>query len=334
MPAAAIAGGLIGLAGNLVGAGESRNANLMNYYINLMNYNQREAERWQTISEARRKDDEAKLGSTDAQGNRTHFVPGVGWVVDLSDEQKTLRELYNREEMQQLNNDLPKKRQILNDNVSRQGRESTVAQQLLDAFQRVRRVNPVDLENQLNNASTRGITQGFDSALADAMQASVRTGASNSGKVAAEIAKARGKALEDAFMSNKINSKTQSRSQYDAERSNAANLYNMFASRASAMPDVAYNPRNIEGVTDAAQGRAMGIGSGAGSALINAFAKQGGTLQPVQADYGLANAITAGGTTLANAFDVRNTDRARLAALDQYGDYSDPHQYKKSTGGW
>lgn len=346
----ALIGAAATIGSGLIGASAADKAAAYNYQVDLLNYYQREQERRDTVAAASRNERrtdkqiaESKLGSTDAQGNRTRFVPGQGWVSELAPDQKDLQDLYQDEELAQLTQDLPKKREILNANVARQRGEGGQAQGLLEAFQRITRDDPREIENQLNNASNRGITQGFDSALGDAMRASIRTGASNSGKVAASIGSERAKALENAFMNNKINSRGMVNDEFESKRSNAANLYNMFATRASSMPDVSYAPRNIEGMAGQQQAGAMGatqnaqqMGGAAGAALINAFAKQGGSMSPIEPNYGMANTVAQGGQALSGAFEMLAADRARANALGQYGGYAgiNPAQFKQGKGLW
>jgi len=329
---------LLGAFANVVGAGlgasAASKADDTNWDINLLNYYQRERERNDAIQQGRHQEHDTKLGATDAAGNRTYFKPGVGWVTDLAPQQKTLQDAYQREEEQQLLNDLPKKRGVLNANVKRQRGEDVDASALRDAFGRLHRTDPAQTEALMNAASVRGINEGYDTTLADAMRSSIRTGASNSGKVAAAIGEQKSKALVDAFLNNKINAQGQASQEYDAARSNLANLYNMFASRASAMPDVAYNPRNIEGLAAQQLGQTKGSADQAAGALLNAFAKQGGTMMPVEPNYGPANAFITGGNALAQAFDSSNADAQRRAAFENYGKYTglDPSMYKLNSG--
>lgn len=330
----ALLGAFATLGAGALGANASSQAAAYNYNVDLLNYYARERERNDAVQQAKRQEGDTKLGATDAAGNRVHFVEGVGWVTDLSDDQATLQELYQNEELQQLQNDLPKKRDILNSNVQRQGRENLTGDALLNAFQRVERQDPREVENLMNQASTRGVNEAFDTTLQDAMRSAVRQGASNSGKVAADIGAQRAKMLEEAFMNNKINARGQSEDAYSREQGNLANLYNMFASRASAMPDVAYNPRNIEGMTSSQQNTAMQMGQNASGALINAFAKQGGSMARIDPDYGWANALQSGGSALAAAFDKIGADKQRQQAMQSYGTYAgiDPKMYQTGTG--
>lgn len=331
----ALLGAFATLGSGALGAMASGNAAAYNYNVDLLNYYARERERFDSIQQAKRQEADTKLGVTDAAGNRTRFIEGVGWVTDLSDDQQQLQELYQNEELQQLQNDLPAKRAILNQNVERQGRENTQASALLDAFQRVRRTEPRHIENLSNRASSLGINEAFDTTLQDAMRSAIRQGASNSGRVAADIGKERAKALEAAFLNNKLNARTQSDERYAMERGNAANLYNMFASRASAMPDVAYNPRNIEGLASAASEGAANRNMQAGGTLVNAFAKQGGSMPRIDPDYGWANALGSGGQALAAAFGTMSADQQRKQAFQNYGAYAGmDDMFQKGTGIW
>lgn len=330
-------GALIGAAAtigsSLLGMGAADEAAEKNWQINLLNYYQRENERFQTVQAANKRDNETKLGSTDSAGNRTHFVDGVGWVSDLSPESQQLQSLYQNEELQQFD-DLNKKRDVLGANVKRQGQEGAVANQLLDAFGRVQRSTGKDQENLMNQSATKAINEGFDTTLEDAMRSSIRSGASNSGKVAANIGEKKSNALLEAFMNNQMQSGAAADAKYDTERGNIANVYNMFASRASAMPDVAYNPRNIEGMGAQQQAQAMGAQGQSAGALINAFAKQGGTMSPVEANYGAANALGTSGQAIASAMDASNSDRLRAAAFNQYGNSNGLSDMYKQNTGW
>jgi len=332
-------GALIGAAAtigsSLLGAGAADEAADQNWQINLLNYYQREQERFDTISAARKRDNETKLGSTDSAGNRTHFVDGVGWVSDLSPESQQLQSLYQNEEMQQFD-DLNKKRDVLQQNYTRQGKEDVQGQQLLDAFGRVQRSSGKDEENLMNQSATKAINEGYDTTLEDAMRSAVRSGASNSGKVAAEIGSKKSNALLDAFQTNRMQAGGMADDKFNTERGNVANLYNMFASRASAMPDVAYNPRNIEGLTAQQQSGAMSASGQSANALINAFAKQGGSMSAVDPNYGWANAIGASGQAVSSALDAANSDRLKRQAFENYGGSNglDTSMYKGNVGLW
>ncbi len=91
-----ILGALLGaggsIAGGLMGAGAQEKAADQNWQINLLNYYARERERQDRIRQAGIERRDRHLGSTDANGNRTHFVPGQGWVSELSSEGKAMND--------------------------------------------------------------------------------------------------------------------------------------------------------------------------------------------------------------------------------------------------
>lgn len=331
----ALLGAAATIGGGILGANAQNQAAAYNYNMDLLNYYQRERERTESIRRAEEQERDVKLGTTDASGNKTHFIEGVGWVTDLSDDQRALQEAYQREEMAQFG-DLDHKRNILESNVQRQGRENLQGDALFDAFQRIERGDSRDVENLMNQASVRGISTGYDELMQAFSQNALRTGASNSGKMLNELASGKARELERAFMDNKINAKGQAAQQYDAERGNMANLYNMFASRASAMPDVAYNPRNIDGMSSQMQGMNMQRDGQSQAALINAFAKKGGSMPRIALDtyMGAANAVTSGGNQLAAALGKAGAAGQRNNAFSQYEQYAkmDPSLYRSNSG--
>lgn len=320
-----ILGALIGAGGSIasgiMGMNAANNAAAYNYYSDLMNFYQRENERKDTINEAKRVEGDQKLGMTDASGNRVRFVDGVGWVTELSDEQDQLRELQEREQIAQLTEDLPMRRRRMQENDVRQDREGAYADRILDAMQRQQSTNPRELELLLNQAATHGITQGFDSALEDGMRASLRTG-SNAGKVDAQVGEARANALMQAFLNNRVNARSMAKDESAQQAANMANLYNMFATRASALPEASFQPMNIEGMANSmAQGAASNANSGAG-AVVNATGREGGSLSRIDPNYGAANAVGQAGNALAAAFERIGAGSANKNASGAYSNYA------------
>src|SRR4051812_18206156 len=92
-------GAMVGGVGSIIGAGESADAQEKNWQVNLLNYYLRERERRDRIQQAEQSRNDTMLGATDARGNRTHFVPGKGWVQELSTEDAALGDAQLREQM-------------------------------------------------------------------------------------------------------------------------------------------------------------------------------------------------------------------------------------------
>lgn len=331
-----ILGAGAGIVSSILGGNAESEASERNWQINLMNYYQRAAERNDAQFQAMKASSTAeadkaynrqdainsrnyaieqaeqakklaakdkadqRLGTTDASGNRSYFKEGVGWVSELSPMQQALQERYRREEEATLDNDLPKQRQLFNQNVKRQNDESDTADQMKWKMGQATRRSVNDIEGELNNVTAKGLEEGYGSALEDAMRAALRTGSSNAGLVAADIGRDRSAKLIQSLMSNKQSARLQSEQEYGNDTKQTSDLYNLFASRASADPNIAYNPRNVDGSANSSLNGAMGGASGGGSALLNAFANQGNaggrTLQyadPTQAAY--ANQIKTAG---------------------------------------
>lgn len=314
----AIIGGLGSVAGSIFGGIAENNAANQNWQINLLNYYAQQQERFDRIQEARRLQAQQELGSTDAQGNRSYFDPVKGWTVDLSPETEEMQGLYRQEEMSQLMRDLPRRRQISEANVERQQTEGGLADAILRQYGMLQRTESRDIEALLNGASTQGITEGFDSALEDAMRASLRTGASNSGRVAADIGRERASALEQAFRNNRVQAMGMADEQFGAAQSQLLNTYNALASRAGQMPDAQYNPRNLEGIANQQMGADRSAAGAGNAALMNAFAGQGGRMSPVQANGAIGNAISGAASGLMGAFDMYNNNKREQAALQDY----------------
>lgn len=261
---------------------------------------------------------EAKLGNTDANGNRTYYKEGVGWVSELSPVMQALQDKYLVEERAVLDNDLPKQRELLNRNINRQRKEGDEADNLLWRMKQAKRTSAKEVEDELNGAAANGIQAGFGSALQEAMQTALRTGSSNAGGVAASIGRERSKALQEAFIANKINSRGQADQRYNDEVSNLGNLYNAFASRASADPNIGYNPRNLSGPATGGDERIIG-GTGPSVAAATAGSRQAER----QSGNALMDAISrlgqAGGTPISFVNGVPAANSAMINAAGMQG---------------
>ncbi len=291
-------GGMFGAAGSIAGAfiaadAQKYSANT-NWAIALMNYYARERERTQAKYEAQRVERKQDLGMTDIEGTQTKFIPGEGWVTTAAPAKKALMGRQDAEQMARLGHDAQIRRQQLDANATMQAGERDKANALMGEMRRSSTPSATELSNILYNASTSGINQGFrDTAQIGARQA-LRTGA-NPDRVMGEIGKAQGQALGNAKAQALLQG-MQMAPQLEAEdKKMKANLYNLFATRASAMPDVSFSPQAID---SSATAQAMRGGAGSGELAVKAAMMEGGRLPYLPPNYGLANAIGATGTSL------------------------------------
>lgn len=248
------------------------------------------------------------LGGIDAQGNRTHFIDGVGWVTNYGPGSQAAYDYYLSHELPALQSQFQR-----NDVANRA--QSDEANALLDQFQRIQRGNPADYERMLYAAASRGIGEATNDSLEVTMRNALRSGASNSANIAGNIAKEGQKALGDAALNAKLQALDYTDSKYATERGNTANLYNAFADRARQQLNSASNP-----------------GTPASSGLVSnpTAPQQAG----VQADTGMANAFGGIGSSLsgiANAFGAQQQQAKTNALLEQY--LSQGGNFSTSNGG-
>lgn len=341
----------IGAGGNIIsgllGNSAQQQANEQNYQIALMNYYAQEQARRESQYEASRQDRESKLGTTDAQGNRTYFKPGVGWVSELSGEQSELSDLYREEELAGMQ-DLKAKRGQMYKNLARQGREENTAGGLMEAMMRNYRGDPSQAVGRRNRMTAEAANEGMDTAMSAAMVDALRTGTGGQAKIASQFGREKYDALRKAFLENAEGAQEAEDTRFIGEQGNLANLYNAFATRASAMPDAAYNPRNLEGATAAQLGQAMTGGANSSNRLQAAMSQKPADFNyTAEPNFGLANTIQQAGAGIAAGMNVY--DSTRGAGPQSYGGYARTgyfptapsggsnianSMYKQNTGLW
>lgn len=298
------AAGSIGSA--VIGANAQHEASVNNYMIALMNYYQRQREVMQARQEAARIEHRNDQGFTDARGNSTKFVPGQGWVATAAPAVKALQNRETSEQMQALGTDASVKRQQLLKNSERSSGEGDYANALMDQMRRQTRTNPDQLENTLRGAATQGVNRAYDDTQASLNTEALRTRSSNAGEMMKTLARSRASSLGDAMMGARMAALDKAPQLDAANKGSEANLYNMFASRASAMPDVAFQPSGVSDNASSMLGPAGKLAQ-AGQGYSFQAASMPGPRMPYQpADYGTANAVGAAGNALGGVFSNLN----------------------------
>ena len=321
----AFLGPLIGagasIAGGLIGANASSEAANMNWQINMLNYYQREKER----REAKRLTDELrseqKKGGTDAAGNRTYFDPVRGWVTELSDDQQELFDLQQMEQQNVLEQDLPLKRAQLQRQADRQVQEDSLADGAMLRFLNQRHVLEDDVTGALENAAARGNSRIYDEIARQTSTAGLNRGTPYLSDVMDNVGQSAADSLASTMAQAKLQGMGTAQAKNDSARSNNLNIYNLLASRASAPLNTPYQPQNITGAAQSAGGQYPGLAQSGNSAAVQAAMKQGGTLDYVQPDMGLANAISSGGAALGSAFGAMGESQNRNANNQMLMDY-------------
>lgn len=336
-------GGLLGagggIAGALIGAEESAQTRDMNWAINIMNFQQRERERNEAIAMANKLRAEQKLGSTDIRGTRVKFVPGQGWVTTGSPEVLEMMKLQDAEQRKQLTEDLPMRRKVMQRNYARGLEDEGIADMYRRQLYNTAPARSDDaLASDLYRAQAMGIREATQDAGRRAYTQLYRTSSnSRAGDVAGALAREGNRAYAQAALQSKLMSRGQGQKEVDARRNQLSNLYNLFATRASQLPEVNYRPQSIDnsGQLDSAT---KGLLTAGGLATQTAGAK-GGTLDYISPDYGMANAVGGGASALASAFRAAGAKgggggQGGVSGFGGTGGSSDDDYYQGGQGDW
>lgn len=313
---------LVGAAGStiggIMGANAQEDANDKNWKINLLNYYQRERERNDRIQAAKRAETMQNEGATDAQGNRVRYVPGKGWVTELSSQGKELDEAQRNEQFAGLQ-DARTKRQQIYKNLSRQGDEGYAADALLERMKDTR-VDPEELKRTTYGEASKGINRGYDDATNTAMRKAIRTGSSNTGSILAAFAKSRSGDLANAYTAASQGSRDKAQQMTDANVGNLLNRYNMLATRASTVPGTNYQPQNIQGNSDNLLRSFAGRSDQGLMSTIGAAGNKGGEVDYVTGNTGYGNAVAGGAQAFAGGLSNIGAQSQRNDMLNYYRD--------------
>lgn len=296
-----IGGSIFSIMGANRAAEESAHTQRVNTMVNMFDYQLRERERRDRIEQAKENREDTHLGARDADGNRSHFVEGVGWVTDLSPIAKAIRDAQNKEQELVLNQDLPAKRQHMFENLNQQRGERYMSEGIMKQMRNLQMEDPSAWKNRLYGAATRGINDAFTSMGNSAMNTALRTGASNSGAILASLAGQQADMEQKAAEDAEIRAPQMAEAQFNDRRNNLMQLYNMFAGRASQNPETPYQPQNTSGQTNSLLSQFIQEGGVSGRDLAAAFGQKGGTIDYFQPDYGGANALASTGQAIASA---------------------------------
>lgn len=250
---------------SLIGGAETNRINKQNADISLMNFYEQQAASRRAANEARRQQGEQKLGTTDAQGNRTHFVPGVGWVTDLSADQQELQDLTTAESKRVLTDEAGREAERSELARDRRGRENTLATEGERELRAVRRPDEGALRQLLLARGAEQRNASADRAGNLSARAATRSGQGGS---AADIRQgARAEADADSARQAGIQAELQARNiagqEFAQERDAGRNIYDYFrrASTSGTAPVSGVTPTgpNTRGTAGADQSLAIAL---------------------------------------------------------------------------
>lgn len=290
-------GGALGAVGSIAGAFIAADAQKYaantNYSIALMNYYQRERERTQARIEARRIEQKQDLGMTDIEGTQTKFTEGLGWRTTPTAQKKALMNRQQNEQMLQAS-DAAVRRRHLQANEAQQATERDKSRALLEEMGRSTTPTASEISHLLLGAQGTASNRAFDDTLKVGARQAMRTGTNAKGLLA-EIARARSQEQAPMASQAMLQGMQIAPQLEDQDQKMKANLYNLFATRGAAMPDVSFSPTPID---SGAAASAMKGSAGSGELAVKAAMMEGGRMPFVPPMYGLANAVGATGASL------------------------------------
>lgn len=245
-------------------------------------------------------------GQTDAFGNRTRYVPGMGFVTELDPTVQTLQNASLQEQLRRQTEDAPRIRRGQRANERRRADEAGVADVVMGEMQRAS-ADPIT-QNELFQLILSSGNQAFqreqDRALQQVLRQSMRSGGSNAADILADFASAGADRRRDAGVQARLQAITGADEINLGRRSNLSNLYNMFATRAANISDAPVGPENISNLASTMGGQ---VGRNAlGGQQLAAGLMQGRAPSPVampSANMGWANAFGSGADAISGLFE-------------------------------
>jgi len=295
-------GGGLGFAGQMINAEEQAETRDMNWATNIMNWQQRNKEYEQQLALALRARAEQKMGSTDIRGTRTKFVPGQGWVTTAGPQVAKLMAAQDAEQMKRLGHDANARRMMQDRNIARSYGDEALA----DTFRRqlVNTAPPKDDDAwaaKLMAPQVAALRIAGEDADKSAWRQAFRTGQnSNFDRIASGMQREKNNAYQQAAMQSQIMARGLGVKEQTERKNNLANLYNMFATRAGAVPDVSVNFQDFDklGTLD----KSMQGSLAADQFAASSAGRKGGELDYMSPLTGTGNAVSGLGSSLGSMF--------------------------------
>jgi hypothetical protein len=214
----------------------------------------------------------------DAAGNITAYDPATNtWKTILSADQQQLLDASERESLLQLTRDAglarSEREASARDRIADRGVADTLRSQIADQISGRSGLNPTDMANSLRLAREQAVSQGFDDVSNTLSLQAIRSGAGGLDRIGNALGRARAQAIAQTMGNPELEGR-QLAEQFNQQRLGTnANLYNMFATRASNPNAVAPNVSTDPGTAslNAARSAAMG-GLGAAGNLTGSAA--------------------------------------------------------------
>lgn len=203
-------------------------------------------------------------GRKDARGNYTHYVPGQGWVTDVTPTTQGLIGASDAGQRQNLVTDLTRGQMERGQNFQRRQQEGGVANSMLSALEnRYGAPTREGVTGALKVANYTGANEGADNAKSAIGSAALRTGGASLPTATNFSNVDRGAVTggRTALARADVDAPAMYEAQLGNWTKNRADPYNMLATRASNTQDVPFAPENISTGVDTASMNAANTGA-------------------------------------------------------------------------
>lgn len=295
---------------SILGGNASREATQLNNQISLLNYYEQVAANQRARQEGRRQQAEAKLGTTDAYGNRTYFIPGVGWVTDLDETQQQIQDASEQEQLRQLSQGA--RDEVVQERAAtRRGDEDILATEADREFRQARRDDPGALRQLFLALGAQQRNQQADRAGNLVARAATRGGGTNAAEVR-QGARATSDAdsARQAGIQAELMAQQEADRRYDKTRGGANALYDYFRKMSTSGTGSApvFQP----------QGPASRSTANADQQLMLAMGRTP-QFDYQQPDYSTASTLSDITNAFGGYYDRQNSQKYNQAMLDAFG---------------
>lgn len=264
----------------------------------------------------------ATAGSRNSRGDTVRYVPGVGWVENLSPQSAALQGASDAEASQRYNIDLPRAREGRTMNFARRLDESSAANTALNQYRNVQGRSGDAILNAMierNAAATLDPINNYNNAV---QLSALRTNSSAAGPVAE--ANRRGAAgLRTAIAEARLAAPGVANEERTGVKGDNLNQYNMLATRASNIDDVPFEASNLASNLSTSADRARAAAPSSMYGASTSLARGSGPLVEAAGRYSptnwglMAGAAGQSAINLFNAFDDRRQSKNSGWSVDQ-----------------
>lgn len=298
-----------GLLSGFLGKQSQDEANAYNYAVNAANLQRQDQAAFMQQLLAREYQQMAQAGSTNARGDRTEYIPGVGWVTTPSDATKQITSASDAEQRARLTSDSVMRRRGMQDNESRRLEEGQVADTFLSALRQPADYSVQSLRDELLNRITTDTNAAYDRTADRMSTQALRSGASNAGDIMSSLNKQRANDLRSAGAGVNNNARQMYQQLESARTGNAGNLYNLLAARATNGENVSFTPSNLNDTLQNQQAAQRSNALGSANTVIQGASAPGGRIQTITPDNSAANLFGGIGSNIGGMLEQIGSQR-------------------------